>query len=480
MRTVTLRLAEYTLATVALLLPSEKAACAQTPFLSQAEIELWKKRILVGPYQDDWSKRILPRAKVFRTAPESDTWEGNQVNRPWDGYAVMNHLQLPNRHPGRTRGDGLRDAGLVYAVSGDTSYRDAVRQALLSQASIIGTDFGNRVKWDPSSQELHNNNFEIVNWLRKLAYGYAYIRSNLSSQDRETIDHFFLDAATHWDGRINNIIKAIFPNRYQDDYKLPQVPYNPGSAKGLTHYGGYNVYSFNNGWMNIPATTNAMVAVVGILLDNSALKDHAKRFVKEWLMFNVSPDGTVVDQFRWNDDGDPTRGYMYAGTVIGSIVATADCLARAGDTELYRYTASAGFYGWEGGPKSLLLVLRRFANITIGERQLGGGVIIYASKDSNLLPSKIIGPGDHKIQDTYLAPANLYYKDPIIKKSYTRSLPSSPWSGGYDSWGGDWGTSSGIRFLFGQSEDIVWPYPSTVTTSPPSSLPEDQTNISVK
>jgi hypothetical protein len=235
---------------------------------------------------------------------------------------------------------------------------------------------------------------------------------------------------------------------------------------------GYMAYSFHYVWTNLGTHANALVAAVGVLLNNSTLKEHAKRFVKEWLMFAVAPDGTVVDQFRWNDqNGSPQLGYVYAGTALGSIITTVDHLARAGDAELYDYETSFGYYGWEGGPKSLRLAVQRYANLTISERGMGEGGRAYASKDDVLTQGKLIGPGTTKIQETYLIPANLYYRDAIVKKAYSRPLPQKPDSGGYDIWGGDWGTYPGIRFMFGQLEGVVWPYPGR--QPPPSSLPVD-------
>jgi hypothetical protein len=219
------------------------------------------------------------------------------------------------------------------------------------------------------------------------------------------------------------------------------------------------VYKFHRPWLNKPAALNALVGAVGVLLDEPTLKGHAKRFVKEWLMFCVAPDGSVCDQRRWNKDENPQVGFAYAGTVIGSIVSTVDHLARAGDSELYDYETSFGYYGWAGGPKSLRLVLQRFAALTLGERQMPGGVRVYASQETLTEPAKQIGPGQMLAYDICLIPANLYYKDATVKQAYTRPLPQKPKNGGYDPWGGDWGTYPGIRFMFGQLEGTVWPYP---------------------
>ena len=441
---------------------------------TQEEVKIWRQRSTQGPYLDDW-QRIQNRAQAFRNNPSADFWPGNQIDKAWDAKKVDTKQQPPNFHPGRRRGDGLRDAGFVYLVTGEPSYRDAVHRALLTQATMPGTDFGNTTKWDQKTSGLDYDNFEIVNWLRKLAYGYSYIRASLSPTDRETIDRWFHVAATYWHTVLRAPIDNRFPQRYQDNYSTPQAPHNPGNAKGQTHWGGYTVYKFQQAWFNIPATCNAMVAVVGVLLDDQTLKEHAKRFVKEWLMFAVAKDGTIADQFRWNDAGNPQTGYGYAGTALGSIITAVDHLARAGDTELYNYETSFGHYGWEGGPKSLRLVMQRYARLALGGHYMGESALAYASKEAVLTPDKLIGPGITHIQELSLIPASLYYKDATIKKAYSRPLPKKPQAGGYDAFGGDWGTYPGLRLMFGDLEGVVWPYPGkqplpTSSSSPPTHL----------
>jgi hypothetical protein len=317
-----------------------------------------------------------------------------------------------------------------------------------------------------------DDNFQISNWIRKLAYGYSYIRSSLSAGDKTTIETWFLKAATYWDGVQHNWSKLRFPNRLSDNYTSPVSPYNPGTTFGITHWGGPTMHGFNDAWVNIPATTNTMVGIVGILLNNTTLKNNAKRFAKEWMMFNLAPDGTVGDQYRWHTTttNPPRLGYLYAGTVIGSIVALADHFARIGDFELYNTSITGGLYGWEGSGKTLLKALRRYSQLTLGERGLPNGISVYASTDATLSASERIGPGTTHNQDTFMIPANVYYRDALVKQSYTRTMPSSPTSSGYDVWGGDWGTYPSVRFMFGQMEDVHFPYPGGITPDPTTGL----------
>jgi hypothetical protein len=421
---------------------------------TQQEIDIWRQRQKQRPYLNDWN-RISGRADEFLRDPSSALWEGNQTDEQWERRSGREDKSGTYRRPGRTKGDGLRDAAFVFLVTRNEKYRDVVLQTLLKQATSSGTDFTNKGKWN-SSRVGHDPN--LTTWLRKLVYGYSYVRFSASQAEKDVLDKWFRDVGIFWDAVVHEQAAIRFPKRYEDDYSTRGNDKSLEEPLGRTHYGGPMVYKFHRAWFNQPAATNALVGAIGVMLGDRTLTDHAKRFVKEWLMFAVAPDGSTADQRRWNE-GTPLQGFSYSGTVIGSILTVADHLARAGDPELYEFKTSAGILGWGGGPKSILTVMQHFANIAIGERNLGGGVKLYATTDNSPRADKIIGPQDKGIEDIFLIPANLYYNDPTCKKAYTRALPRKPRSGGYDVWGGDWGTYPSIPFMFGNLEGVVNPYP---------------------
>jgi hypothetical protein len=430
---------------------------------TQAEMDIWKQRRLNGPYLDDWN-RILNRANSFRSNP-TGTWPGNQVNAAWGGDAVRDGNQPPNFYPDRTLASSMRDAGFVYLMTGDTSYRDPVRAKLLAQAAIPGTNFTNTTKW-PGTYVNQDKDFEITLWLREITYAYSYIRDSLSAGDKSTIDAWLLGAGTYWDLVVHNSAKNRFANRWTspDDFTTTRGASGCWEC-GLTHFGGYRTYDFGYAWSNKASQHNAAVAGIAVVIDNATLKAHAKRFVKEWLHANVYANGTVWEQTRWNQ-GTAQAGWTYAMAVIGSNVTAVDHLARDGDTELYTYSTSGGVHGSSGGPKSLLLVLQRIANLTLNNQRA------YASNTSTTDPSLLIDPNGTKsyVHDVALAQANVFYQDALLKTCYTRPMPSNPDYGGYDPWGGDWGNLPGARFMFGQMEGKVWPYPTTSTLAAPTNL----------
>lgn len=415
------------------------------PHFTDEEIAIWRIRKDSGPYKDEWSA-ILSNAMAWRNKPDA-RWPG----RTQASCYVDNGAGDPSRR----RDSGMTDAAFVYVMTGDTSYRDAVRTQLLAQAAVVGTNFADRTRWCPVDGLSNRYGADIGPWIRRLTYAYSYIRSSLSTGDRQTLDSWFLAAANYFDTVIHNIIAKRFPNRFLDDYTTcVQSGFCPGSTLGRTHFGGYNVHGFNWAWDNLTASMNAVVVAVGATVNDAKLLAHGKRFIQEWLKFSVFPDGTIFDQYRWNKS-DAQSGYKYAGVAIGSIIASVEHIARTGDTSLYTYSTTDGRYGSEGGPKTLLKVLTNFAGMT------NGTITRYASSSATTNPGLRIyytGPGGTFLDFVNLAPANIFYNNSAIATAYQTSIPASYTTPGYESLRGEWGSYPRIRFMFGQMEGKVWPY----------------------
>jgi hypothetical protein len=417
--------------------------------VTQEELNIWKQRRVNGPYQNQWAK-IQSRADAFVAAPEP-RWTARTTGGCWV-------LKGSDTSPGRTLDRGMRDAGLMYLLTGSAAYRHAVRTALLAQAAVAGTNFATNTSVWCRRNYYEEKYFEIGNWLRRLLYAYDYIRPSLSSADKATLDTWFLDAANHVDITMNNNLADRFLNRLSDNYTCTGTGFCPGAKKAVTHFGGPTVYKFHAGWENIPNTGAAFVGAVGIQQNNTLLRNKAKKYFDEWLKYAVFPGGTVIDQKRWSNNGaNPQTAYLYAGTAIGTMITLADHFARAGDLSLYNFTTQIGLFGSEspGNPKSLLQVMQNFAGMT------NGTIVRYASTVPTTDPTKRIdslGTIQNNIEHIFLAPGNLFFKDPSVKTAYTKSLPDSWFSGGYDVLGGEWGTYPTVLGMFGQMEDLVSPY----------------------
>lgn len=431
------------------------------------EIAIWRARKDNGPYKDEWTA-ILNRATSWKNNPDA-RWAGNTTGTCWAGDQF---------DPPLGKDAGLRDAAFVYLLTGDVSYRDAVRKELLAQTAITGTDWTNTQIWCPTAGNAHEH-YHPANWVRRLGAGYSYIQNSLPSSDRIKIEKWFATAGKYFDSVIHNVVRKRFPNRYSDDYAVCQdASHCPGSSLGTTHFGGHTVYKFHHAWSNTTSAVAAAAAMIAVIVDDSTLKDHAKRYVKEWLKYGTFPGGYVMDQFRWNGTVIIARGYRYPYLNLGSIITIVDHLARNGDIELYTFETTKGMFGSEGGPKSLLKVLQHYA------RQTNGTVIEYASTARTTNPDFIL---DHSMpysdnskvvnqaQFVNLTPANLFYNNPEVARAYGTTLPSIWESFGCDMLSGDWCSAyPRIRFMFAQMEGKVWPYPSssddTIAPAPPVGL----------
>jgi hypothetical protein len=437
---------------------------------TQEEINIWNQRRLNGPYKDDWD-RIIANANSFVSSP-SGTWPGNTYNSAWLGRSVQLCNQLPNVYPGgsssgcrgsRTHGAKVRDAGFAYMVTGDTKYSTAVRSLLLTQAAIAGTNWANTTKWPTTYVSITNNGWAhddhfITIWLRELLYAYSYTKATFSAGEKATMKTWFENAATWFAKNQHDEVDGQFPNRLSGSWTQSG---NKGSSEGFTHSGGYEVFDFYHPWSNKRYGMTAFVTAFGVEFNNATLIHYAKTHLKEWLMFNVYPNGTTAEQKRWNDDGNPQTGFAYATTVIGSYITSVDHLARAGDTEIYHYSTSAGRFGSEGGPKSLLKVLQRYADQALGNTRayISGGTQEWRSID----PDGESGAPviRHWVTDLAVCQANVFFKDAKLRQNCQRSTPANPNHGGYNPWGGDWGNLPGVRFMFGQMDGKVWPYSSS-------------------
>jgi F5/8 type C domain len=450
-----------------LLVPVSSEAATKLTLLgvTQEEVNIWNTRRVSGPYKSDWDT-LTSRANAWVSAPDG-RWSG-QTSGCWDNNS---------RGPGRSQDRGMRDAGLMYLLTGSASYLNAVRTQLLAQAATAGTNFANSSVWctpNNSNNWYENMDFEFGTWLERLLLAYDYTRSAMSPSDQATLDTWFLNAANYVNTILNNTLSSVFSGRLSDNYTC--AGYCPGEYHGITHFGGYNVYTATDRWNNITHTGANFFADVGIMQGNTALKNSAKRYFAEWLKYGVFPDGTINEQHRWdNNDTDcganppcPPWGFAYPGAQVGTMIRIADHFGRNGDTSLYDMTTTEGFFGTEspGNPKSLLKVLQNYSRMTTG------AVTRYASTTATANSALVIDTFSstydayHFIHYIAMAPANMYYKDSTVSAGYQFPLVTPYFSGGYDPLGGDWGTWPMVLGMYGQMEGLVNPYGGTITPAP--------------
>src|SRR5215831_7855528 len=91
---------------------SVKTAIGQTRLglhVTQEELNIWKQRMVSGPYQSQWAT-IKSRADGFLTAPPG-MWTARTTGGCWVDSGT-------DTTPGRTLDREMRDAGLMYLLTG--------------------------------------------------------------------------------------------------------------------------------------------------------------------------------------------------------------------------------------------------------------------------------------------------------------------------------------------------------------------------
>jgi hypothetical protein len=427
-------------------------------FVTQEELNIWRQRAATGPYKTkgdvspnspgDWN-RIQKNATDFILDPSSERWDGQTTNSCF--------VQLSNT-PSRKKGVNMRDAAFYYLVTGNTNYRDRVKHALLAQAAVTGTDFGNRTRWCVKG----DSTLDVPAWIGRLLFAYDYIRQDISNSDRVRLDSWFLDAATWLEENVNRMAAKRWPKRKNNIYGTS--PMSLGRAGARIYYGAPTVYEWHSAWDNRAALMTRTFGLISIMLDNDALKTEAKRWFKEAMRYIVWYDNTdnlaTHGEYRRFTHELPTLGFGYVSSSLLSMTMLADAFSRVGDNELYTYTTFEGYNTTEGGPKNLRAVIKTHLQMMQHAIVRYGTSSVAAVGTSSFIIDNIYEPKKwHHVGDTWIAAlANRYYKDSFFKAAYQRKAPgmsfypSSPASSGVDGWMGDLGTFPGVLFMFGDME----------------------------
>jgi len=436
---------------------------------TQAEIDIWNTRKVSGPYKDGHD-RIIANADAFKAAPG-----GSDPGFAGPGCAIWQ--AAPTFIADWIQDRDLRDAGFIYLLTGDTSYRDPVRDQLLDQIAETGTDFANETKFCRINGGPSSTVFPVGGglrehlWCRRILYGYAYIRDSLTTQQKTDIDAWFDNAADFWMDYFDAIAERIFPNRATNQYDESDLAAGSCTAlsdQGLLYFGAVDPGPTARGngfaWDNFATSRLAFCAAAAIVTNNTGIKTRVKKGFEEWVKFMIYPAGASAigalwDEKRWGPPPNTWLGFNYFALSLGSAITVADHFARAGDTSLYNFSTSDGVCGSEGGPKSILDAMTHLAGMTNGTILDYGSDVV--TTDSDLVIDQETPDQNHQ-GFVYLAAGNTFFDNAAVKTAYTTTPPSSPWQGGYESISGDWGSYPDVRFMFGQMEGVVWPYPGGV------------------
>jgi hypothetical protein len=431
------------------------------------EVEIWRQRTRTGPYRShgdtspnspgDWD-RIRDNSARFLEEPSMARY-GGPVEGDLGTCVQQGDSEPPVNEPGH-----LRDAAFVALLTEGAAEANAVRQELLWQASEPGTDFANRARWCPGILWDVNPSFMIANWLTKLLLAYDYLGPvAFTPEERDLMDRWFRDAARFFQSDLDAALERNFEDRSRGHSIHPSLQQDPQCSRA--HYlDGPMSCLIHKRYNNRHANNARFVGLVGLHLDNASLMHSGRSFVEEYLKFGVFPEGFVSDFERWRED-HPDLGWAYGAMTLGPVIVLADAFARAGDPSLYEYSTFVGAFGSEGGPKDLLFAARSFGEHLDGQRlRFGTDDPARHGDPEYLIDGNHESIGWYGVHDVFFAIANVYYRDPYIEGSYTRTGPDMPGypdqaaDGPYTIWNGEGGIFPGVLLMYGQMEGRVWPY----------------------
>jgi hypothetical protein len=400
-------------------------------------------------------------------------------------------------------------------VLGVTTHHATVKAELLWQAQASWANWDDQTHWCTGGNGMHDRNpgFVIASWLTRLLFAYDYLgRSAFTSGELTTLDTWFWNAANFWRIDADNDMLGIFPNRLSDsDSGASACSADTGCSAttlGSLYTGGpvaQGIQAFTN---NRRGSLWRFVALVGLYLSDHGFTPASSRtddggatlttlitsgrlFVKEFIRHALFPDGSMNEFCRADQTNLPDLGWHYAGSTLGQALTIADTLARLGDTSLYTYSTAAGICSATSGStvgtindggsrvgqnRDLLFAIQAYAKYP------SDGYTRYAgtSGDAN---KRIDGRHPRtssswsSINDTHVAPGNLYFQDTGVQQVYRRlqagtvAYPVAPPTGtGQEPWMGENSIYPGVLFMTGQLEGVVHPYSLTGGSGTPPRL----------
>ena len=465
----------------------------------------------------DWD-RILADALTAVDNPSNDRFTNYDVtqglDRPitelTDPWVTNRTTQVDDKEPrpGINRRDygaiSIMNAGFVHLmIGGDDGsisgrkgidFANAVRGELLWYAQNKWLDFSNRNRWSTSKPFYDRNpGFFIACWLNSMLNAYDYTKGSsvYSASDRAIIDKWMVGASSFFHDIMILMVKMRFKD--YDNGTYADVPRNfQDKDLGPVWDGStYRTYGLNEGYANRASVIWRFIMRAGLFYKDhpvygATAREHVKsshRWFKEWVAFGTFSDGTYSD-FHRGDRSRPQTGLFYSSIGIGAMVEVADAYERnfkdePGFESLYSWELRPGTPDYallypsatEGRPwrrlyepkepkglrKILVTYLKHFDG-SYGDSRKWGVNKIDGHSSQNV--SRVIVDSDR-----WFCQANVFYQDDYIRSVYTRQragirqYDKNPTkAGSYDINIGVWGSAPGILFMYGQMENLVWPY----------------------
>ncbi|RLD76019.1 MAG: hypothetical protein DRJ15_16085 [Bacteroidetes bacterium] len=380
-------------------------------------------------------------------------------------------------------GGDLLAAAFKYIVEDSTTHGNAVKTQLLAQILESASDYSSFTTLGTGSDHVSFSS----RWVARLFNAYDYTKALFTTGENADMEAWFYEAGLFFMRSLNErIFLGQFPNRNADDhydtnslllaeqsshstngyYYSAETNINyelTGSKTGsindytaryvakrdyttlsgvasseasyspviYTHYNSSGVAQSEilliGGYYKNPMGMMAdAVVLIGALLDDAMMLDHAKLWVEENLKYGTFPDGTIAEYRRNGDYGVPQQGAMFYGIiVIESLVLVADVFRRRGDTSVYEYSTSIGIGDSAGGSKTIKLVLD-----AVVDNCTGDVLRYYDSVSSANLIDTLTGT-TRFLPETLFGRANIHYNDDAYKNTYLLNNATNTYDSGY-------------------------------------------------
>lgn len=365
----------------------------------------------------EWTDTIA-KATAFRANPTAAGQKsGNATDRAfhvWRGYPAATGIDpavTPNQYP-TYEGEGQIAAAMVYALTGNVSFGNAVKTALLAQvrqrAAGMTTGFigayadelpalpiTNRPDRRPNSWSWSN---EAV-WINKLGQAFCLCRSLFTPQEEAEFTVWHDAWANFFAGVLSSRLIASVPGYLSLDLSV-----RTGNFSDAWPVGNEPLYYRADGtpgpgpvavgerFGNVHWTFVGALASNYLLSGRGAMLQAIRAYYNAYLFFAVYPDGTTTELIRNNDYGNPARGVWYERLMHEEACKTELMLRMRGQTML-DITQMGGLpinrVPVGGQPKTLKLVLDRFLTYYTGSDMRYGALPVA---NNTRLYSPYVGP----------------------------------------------------------------------------------------
>ena len=366
------------------LLLAAQVASGGGPLHTAEDVRVWQQRMTQGPYRvagdqqpnspADW-QRITQQAEAFRADPAQDRYLGRSTCPTGEAEGPFNG----SWH----RGVKLRDAAFVALVQDDAALRTLVLNELHTHATAPQLAWSNDTLFG-CPEFIGGTTMPWNSLFLKYLIGYSFVREQASEAQRGLLDAWFLAYGQRMEWSVHETAKKRFPKRKEGDYTLSSSYSTCQSPKALyVQSSPYQMCTFHTAWANQTALSALAVGMTGVLLEQAALTDEARRFFEEWTRYQIWPDGTLGETDRWVS-GEPHHGMSYAGLAIIQMALLAELLSRAGDESLYEYRSPEGMHSSqvtdEGTTKSLRVTMTEYVSRVKGTRSIYAESVTDATK----------------------------------------------------------------------------------------------------